>query len=893
MRVNSRKSFALLKSLRLDRSTFGFSKYIVCLTEQLETMRQSLTFLYRCKNKGIFPNFILHSVRAPRNLSAASGLSKFLFKTRRSLLLLVIRSKHRDIANTLSILEQVKPRMTTDTLQRLQPTLDAAVEDIKQHGRTVLKRKVDRILARQKPVPASNLNGMTKILDAGIETFPNRTANELNESTRKTTTLDADNTLDKVSNLIEDGTISQLALETLAKGPKFAIAPRISRTELQHTIQVEIAALAYAMRWHYTISENATSTNNIPTATGTINISKICPFHNRRKEPPRTHLDTERAIQGLQSSCQRLVERFNPRYIKPNITRKEKEALISLRNQPEITVTRSDKGGEFVIMKTSELDRLCREHLNDRSTYEKLKRNPSNDIRLKINKSVSNILTSRNFPPNLINNLQTPSSARTQRFYALPKTHKKTLKVRPIVSARGGTFDRLGWLLQVILKPLLKHVPANIDNTTALLQRFDNKQLKGQIPISLDVVSLYTNIDTNEAIDTALHYTNKYEIHTFGLQTQDLYTLLHLILDNNVFLYENNYYRQTRGLAMGSRLSGTLAILAMDRFERMFVYKEIEPRLSVYVRFVDDIGTTVRSSNEAQKILTYLNSQHPTIKFELELPDDSGFLPILDTQIRIETDGHITHKLFTKKASKHLFLHYQSHHSTALKKSVVQNEFQRAIQCSSIAHRTEAILTTQTKLRRNGYPTSWTNPEPRKQQHARRKPTHPGTLFTLTIPFISDAFNYSIKHILRKHNIPARLVNKRNTTLRQLTNKLPQQDNTCNSKACPAPSICHHSHIVYQATCTLCKQTYIGQTTRRLHDRAHEHIAAVKHKHRTSALGEHYIEQHPNDDPAISFVILKHCKDVLRLHIEEAIKIQKLRPAMNRKREHLSTGFLP
>ena len=84
-----------------------------------------------------------------------------------------------------------------------------------------------------------------------------------------------------------------------------------------------------------------------------------------------------------------------------------------------------------------------------------------------------------------------------------------------------------------------------------------------------------------------------------------------------------------------------------------------------------------------------------------------------------------------------------------------------------------------------------------------------------------------------------------------------------------------------------------GTNNKTLHGRAHEHIAAVKHKHRTSARGEHYMEQHPINDPAISFVILKHCKDVLRLHIEEAIEIQELRPAMNRKMEHLGTGFLP
>ena len=52
---------------------------------------------------------------------------------------------------------------------------------------------------------------------------------------------------------------------------------------------------------------------------------------------------------------------------------------------------------------------------------------------------------------------------------------------------------------------------------------------------------------------------------------------------------------------MGRRLSGTLALLAMDRLEQMFVYQGIEKHLSVYVRFVDDIGATVRKTIEAQK----------------------------------------------------------------------------------------------------------------------------------------------------------------------------------------------------------------------------------------------------------------------------------------------------
>ena len=101
------------------------------------------------------------------------------------------------------------------------------------------------------------------------------------------------------------------------------------------------------------------------------------------------------------------------------------------------------------------------------------------------------------------------------------------------------------WLLQHILKPLLKRVTAHLNNTAELIARFeatDCEDLKGKIPVSFNVVSLYTNINTEEAIDTALEYTNKYDLYIYGLVVQNLYELLHLLLDNNVFRHEELGY---------------------------------------------------------------------------------------------------------------------------------------------------------------------------------------------------------------------------------------------------------------------------------------------------------------------------------------------------------------
>ena len=217
----------------------------------------------------------------------------------------------------------------------------------------------------------------------------------------------------------------------------------------------------------------------------------------------------------------------------------------------------------------------------------KLRKDPTNSIRVKINKTLDTILTRCDFPSGLIDQLKTPTTARTQTFYALPKTHKTTLKIRPIVSGCNGIFDRLGWFLQQLLKPLLTKVSAHVKSTSELIERFEKApqaDLQNMIPISFDVVSLYTNIDTKEAIETTLEYVNKYNMYLYGLSTSDVWELLHLLLDNNVFKFDKSTFKQIRGLAMGNRLSGTLAIIVMDRFERRFVYKELQPSPVVFVR---------------------------------------------------------------------------------------------------------------------------------------------------------------------------------------------------------------------------------------------------------------------------------------------------------------------
>ena len=63
---------------------------------------------------------------------------------------------------------------------------------------------------------------------------------------------------------------------------------------------------------------------------------------------------------------------------------------------------------------------------------------------------------------------------------------------------------------------------------------------------------------------------------------------------------------------------------------KTFVYNNPTTPFPLFVRYIYDCGTAVKSESTAQHLLAFLNDQHDTIEFEFELPNLDGFLPFLD-----------------------------------------------------------------------------------------------------------------------------------------------------------------------------------------------------------------------------------------------------------------------
>ena len=133
--------------------------------------------------------------------------------------------------------------------------------------------------------------------------------------------------------------------------------------------------------------------------------------------------------------------------------------------------------------------------------------------------------------------------------------------MRPIVSGIDNPVDRLSWLLEQITSQLLRYIPAHLKDTGDFLDRVREKYPggfpAGSIVFSVDVKNLYGNVPTNEAIEAVMELIREHidELNLFGLAPEDVQVLLTHCLQNNFFRFNETFYKQSGGIAMGSRIA--------------------------------------------------------------------------------------------------------------------------------------------------------------------------------------------------------------------------------------------------------------------------------------------------------------------------------------------------
>ena len=170
-----------------------------------------------------------------------------------------------------------------------------------------------------------------------------------------------------------------------------------------------------------------------------------------------------------------------------------------------------------------------------------------------------------------------PVGSKPGTLYGSAEVHKPVINgfppFRPIISAIGTPTCKLAKFLLPVLSDITQNELTVKDSFTFVDEILT--QNSDLYMASLDVDALFTNIPLNKTIDI----------------------LLNLATKESFFTFNNKFYIQVDGVAMGSPLGPILANIFLSHHEENWLNKcPIKFKPSFYRRYVDDIFLLFESS---------------------------------------------------------------------------------------------------------------------------------------------------------------------------------------------------------------------------------------------------------------------------------------------------------
>jgi hypothetical protein len=396
-----------------------------------------------------------------------------------------------------------------------------------------------------------------------------------------------------------------------------------------------------------------------------------------------------------------------------------------------------------------------------------------------------------------------------------------------------------------------------------------------QYQCSFDVVALYTSIPVTEALMAVEYKLQGVRVIPHPLEIEDVIKLLRSVVHLTYFHYEGTIYKQIRGLPMGCAVSGIVAIIFMERIEKRAL--ALFRQCPLFLRYVDDCYALTRSIQGAQELLSHLNNQHPSIKFELDScrhERGTTILSLLDLTVNIKQNGEVSFDFFTKKARTSVFMHRHSALPWNQKVSTIYNERKR-IEARSTNTNSENQASFTEKLHKNGYTdTDIARTHRRNDINQRRANTRP---YYIDLPFWGDGVEHRIRKAFAREGIHIRPY-RRSTTILDIVRPRQKEIRSCTWPTCPTKEtgICFRKNCVYLLTCMPCGQRYVGSTIRALHERIREHTFSG----RGSMIHGHLLTCGRGTARA-QVEIVAHERDEVNTRLREAIVIKRLRPQLN------------
>ena len=359
----------------------------------------------------------------------------------------------------------------------------------------------------------------------------------------------------------------------------------------------------------------------------------------------------------------------NQRFQRNNLSKREIAALDRLSNNREIVIKPADKGGATVILNAIDYVEEAKRQLDNEIYYKKIESDLTSEHEQLINQCIDTYKNNGELEEEIAKLLK-PVKSRTPIFYMLPKIHKANNPGRPVVSSVNSHTEKLSAYVDEFLRPLAEKLPSHIRDTSDFIRHL---RILGQLPArcylaTLDVSSLYTNIDIDEGLTIVEEELEK--ANQSRPTPNTLSCLLEKVLKLNNFIFNGEHYIQIKGTAMGTRVAPNFANVYMGRLEDKFVYQtQWANWLIMWVCFIDDIFLIWKGDKDSLiDFLDYLNNVVPSFKFTHEISTDS--VNFLDTTVLKDGQGYINTDVYQKTTDTHPYLHSTSAHPPHLKHSI-------------------------------------------------------------------------------------------------------------------------------------------------------------------------------------------------------------------------------
>jgi hypothetical protein len=327
--------------------------------------------------------------------------------------------------------------------------------------------------------------------------------------------------------------------------------------------------------------------------------------------------------------------------------------LYTLRHSQDFIVLPTDKNlGPALLERETYIRRAYNDHLFDDSTYKQFTKT---NVELAISSVSSSI---QEFLETYSSSLSDRDAQFIQRsltveeplceFYILAKIHKEPWATRPIISQSGSLLHGLGRWVDQQLQPICAKLATYIKSSFDLKSKILPLTLPpGARLFTFDANSMYTNIDTDHAIETI----STYLVASLIPNHPAIIAALDIVMQSCFFRFGDAYWHQIQGTAMGTPPAPCYATLYFGIHETFYILPTFQSRLGFYFRYIDnglaawiphpDPDTDATLFNDFRTSLSYGKLTWTMTPRQLSIS-------FLDLRITILPSGRLKTSLFEK-----------------------------------------------------------------------------------------------------------------------------------------------------------------------------------------------------------------------------------------------------